>query len=174
MASSGSFPFPSSLSPLTREARESSAVGTSSLQTSPVECCAAVLRYTFWRLSSGILAYSIVSPCAVRCVESQASTCLPGHRTLTPELRSQLASSPPAPQCVAVGKPDGLGLLSHLFSSAGEGCQPYMALRSHQLAGSYNAVMTHADIMHAVAGLLGADPVREDSCRSSRLEMDPD
>lgn len=49
-----------------------------------------------------------------------------------------------------------------------------MAFRSHQLAGSYSAAMTHADIMHAVAGLLGADPVRENICRSSRLEKDPD
>lgn len=47
--------------------------------------------------------------------------------------------------------------------------KPYMALRSHQLARSYNAAMTPADIMHAVAGLLGADSVR-----SSRLEKDPD
>lgn len=58
--------------------------------------------------------------------------------------------------------PDALDpSLSHSFSSAVEGCQPYMAFRSHQLAGWYNAAMTHADVMRAVAGLLGADPVRE-------------
>lgn len=44
-----------------------------------------------------------------------------------------------------------------------------MAFRSHQLADPDNAAMTHADIMHAVEGLLRAYPVRENSCRSSRL-----
>lgn len=127
------------------------------------------------RQSFEISACCIVPPSGVLCTESRAFTSLPS-RNSTPEPCSQLTSLPqvssPAPQCVGLPSAQNPHFF-HVFSSAVEGCQPCVAFRSHQLAGWYNAAMTHADITNAVAGLLGADPVRENSCRSS-CQKDPD